>query len=555
MSPHRSLRPRLKPALISLTGLALAATGVLAPLPALAGSPPDVTHDAQIVDGNAFLSNGYAEFGARPNGSFGSAIDAPAGYHPLTNNADTLGFRVDRDKDGWGVGVDDGDFFTPGGPWEGWRLQVGAAEMKTNTYQSTAIVGSYSAPTSGPGGASVTWSSAAPVDGVGVTQLVTIGAGSRSIHVDITLTNTTGATLTDILYARDFDADNCVMRTEPVCDTNGDGLANGKGVYETWNTIVAQRAEGDDASIVSADQTDGSYIDLRSTATGSLVGFGYCQSRETCTAADPKGTRKFADELVFLTIETPSLAPGASRTFRFSYVLVEDEAIPEPPPVKEPTVGSVNTRARAIIGGKHRVPATCRTRGADLRACKVTLTAKDAGERIVVGRAKGHFAAAEERRGVVRVPLNRRGRALVHRLGGVKVKVSGVVRAVKSSGPVTRTDRTVLLPRVVRLDPVLFEASSTQVGAPDRAALVKISKRLDHVRLIRIIGHADDRGGAARNQELGGQRAEAVRSILGRGNGGIRMEVSSQGERSPVADNSTAKGRAQNRRAMVVIRY
>ena len=119
----------------------------------------------------------------------------------------------------------------------------------------------------------------------------------------------------------------------------------------------------------------------------------------------------------------------------------------------------------------------------------------------------------------------------------------------------TRRDRIVLLPRVVRLDPVLFAASSTRVEQPHRADLTQASKRLTWVRHIRITGHTDSRGNADRNRALGLRRADSVRSILAQGNAGVRMEISSQGERSPAAPNSTEQGRAQNRRVMVVIRY
>ncbi len=551
-------RPHLKPLLISLTGLCVGATGALVPLAATAAP----THDSQIVEGNAFMSNGYVELGSRPNGSFGSDVDAPAGYHPLSESGDILGFRADRDKDGWGVGVDDGDFFTPGTPLERWAIRVDENSFRSNDSFGTAIPGSHSGPASGSSGTSVTWSSDAPVDGVSVSQVVTIPAGSRLVHVDVTLTNTTANALGNVRYIREVDPDNCRMRTEDVCDHDGDGVADGPGSYATWNTIVGQKADGDPASIVSADQTDGSYFDLRTTAAGSeaivkdwAVGrtARRCAEGASCATAEPKGTRTFGDDLIRVSVDTANLAPGASRNFRVSYVLNEDEAAPVPP--AQPTVGSVHTRARMVIGGAHRVPVTCRTRGADLDRCKLTLTARKGGKSVVIGRKTGNFAAADVRRAVVRVPLNRRGRALVHRLGGVNVKVTGVIRAADSSGPVTRTDRIRLLPRQVRLDPVLFDVSSARVDKPYRAYLTRISKRLAYVRLIRITGHTDNDGTPADNFKLGLDRAKAVRAILAQGHRRIKTDVFSRGESAPVASNGTARGRAQNRRAIVVIRY
>src|SRR5690348_4460662 len=38
--------------------------------------------DAQVVAGEAFLTNDFVEVGSRANGSFGSNSAAPGGYHP-----------------------------------------------------------------------------------------------------------------------------------------------------------------------------------------------------------------------------------------------------------------------------------------------------------------------------------------------------------------------------------------------------------------------------------------------------------------------------------------
>ncbi|QZY28349.1 OmpA family protein [Nocardioides coralli] len=511
--------------------------------------------DSQIVAGNAFMSNGYIELGSRPNGSFGSDTDAPAGYHPLTTGSrQVLGFRADRDKDGWGVGTDDGDFFTPGIPWEAWALAVGDGPWRENSSSVTGVPGAHASPETGPGGASGTWEADAPVDGIHLTQVVTIPAGSRLLNVDVTLTNTTGDVLNNVRYLRTVDPDNCAMRTEPVCDTDGDGAADGAAWYATWNTVVAQKAAGDARSIVSADQTDGSYLDLRTAAAGSSVGFctGFSVSR--CASDSPVGERKFADDAFYLRVDTPTLAAGASRTFRFQYVLAEDEAVL--PPAAEPTVGTVKTRPRAVLGNAGKVPATCRTKGADLARCKIVLTTRSNGERVVLGKKARSFASADVRRGVVKVPLNRRGKALLNRLGGVDVKVTGVVRAVGSSKPVTRKDRIRLLPRTVSLSPVMFGAKTSQVEHPYRGYLNGVAQRLRHVKLIRITGHTDNQGTPAYNMRLGLDRAKAVRAILDSGQGTRpRFRLESRGEHAPVASNATKEGRAQNRRAVIVIRY
>lgn len=71
---------------------------------------------------------------------------------------------------------------------------------------------------------------------------------------------------------------------------------------------------------------------------------------------------------------------------------------------------------------------------------------------------------------------------------------------------------------------------------------------------IRIDGHTDSQGAASYNQGLSERRAASVKGYLsGRGVHSYRMVTYGFGEERPIADNSTAAGRAQNRRVEVAI--
>lgn len=71
---------------------------------------------------------------------------------------------------------------------------------------------------------------------------------------------------------------------------------------------------------------------------------------------------------------------------------------------------------------------------------------------------------------------------------------------------------------------------------------------------VEIQGHTDSTGPENYNEELGLERAQAVRQYLGRNGVPLhRMEVISYGESSPIADNGTREGRAQNRRVALVV--
>jgi len=72
---------------------------------------------------------------------------------------------------------------------------------------------------------------------------------------------------------------------------------------------------------------------------------------------------------------------------------------------------------------------------------------------------------------------------------------------------------------------------------------------------IEVIGHTDNVGAAAYNQDLSQRRAVAVASVL-RGSGvpGGRIATIGAGEDQPIASNTTPAGRAQNRRVEIIIR-
>ena len=72
---------------------------------------------------------------------------------------------------------------------------------------------------------------------------------------------------------------------------------------------------------------------------------------------------------------------------------------------------------------------------------------------------------------------------------------------------------------------------------------------------IEVIGHTDNSGSAAYNQDLSQRRAVSVANVLresGVPNG--RIAAYGRGEDQPIASNLTVEGRAQNRRVEIIIR-
>jgi OmpA-OmpF porin, OOP family len=69
-----------------------------------------------------------------------------------------------------------------------------------------------------------------------------------------------------------------------------------------------------------------------------------------------------------------------------------------------------------------------------------------------------------------------------------------------------------------------------------------------------VVGHTDSVGSQKYNQILGQKRANAVKNwLIKQGVESKRINASSKGETQPIASNKTKKGRAENRRAVIVI--
>lgn len=72
---------------------------------------------------------------------------------------------------------------------------------------------------------------------------------------------------------------------------------------------------------------------------------------------------------------------------------------------------------------------------------------------------------------------------------------------------------------------------------------------------IEVIGHTDNTGSAAYNQDLSQRRAVSVAEVLrSTGVPSNRVAAFGRGEDMPVASNATESGRAQNRRVEIIIR-
>jgi outer membrane protein OmpA-like peptidoglycan-associated protein len=103
---------------------------------------------------------------------------------------------------------------------------------------------------------------------------------------------------------------------------------------------------------------------------------------------------------------------------------------------------------------------------------------------------------------------------------------------------------------------VLFRSAKSDLLSSAQVKLDQVAKALLAIRARNLIveGHTDSRGSESYNQGLSQRRADTVRDYLvQRGYPADRIQARGKGKGSPIADNASPEGRANNRRVEIVI--
>jgi outer membrane protein OmpA-like peptidoglycan-associated protein len=103
---------------------------------------------------------------------------------------------------------------------------------------------------------------------------------------------------------------------------------------------------------------------------------------------------------------------------------------------------------------------------------------------------------------------------------------------------------------------VLFRSAESTLLSSAQVKLDQVANALLAVRARNLIveGHTDSQGSESYNQGLSQRRADAVRDYLvQRGYPADRIQARGKGKGSPIADNASPEGRANNRRVEIII--
>jgi outer membrane protein OmpA-like peptidoglycan-associated protein len=105
-------------------------------------------------------------------------------------------------------------------------------------------------------------------------------------------------------------------------------------------------------------------------------------------------------------------------------------------------------------------------------------------------------------------------------------------------------------------DNILFAVDSAALSNAQQADLVAVAASLNRYpnTTVSVVGHTDNTGDAAYNQDLSERRAQSVAAVLrAAGVAPARIQAIGRGEDAPVASNQTPEGRQLNRRVEIVI--
>jgi len=103
---------------------------------------------------------------------------------------------------------------------------------------------------------------------------------------------------------------------------------------------------------------------------------------------------------------------------------------------------------------------------------------------------------------------------------------------------------------------VLFGSDVESLNAPSTEIVQRIGKALLGVGIerVRVDGHTDASGKETYNQQLSLRRAKSVAQVLvGVGMKEENVQMRGLGSSEPVASNTTAAGRTENRRVSIVV--
>ncbi|WP_203295747.1 OmpA family protein [Luteirhabdus pelagi] len=196
--------------------------------------------------------------------------------------------------------------------------------------------------------------------------------------------------------------------------------------------------------------------------------------------------------------------------------------------------------------------------------CEATRNANNKQKGAVIGAAGGAILGA-----IIGNNVGKGGNGeLGAVIGGVVGGTAGVIIGNKMDKQAQQIEQEIPGAQVERVDDgivvtfdetsgVYFDTNKYNINAASQETLNKLANVLQEYPKtdVLVVGHTDSTGSEEYNMTLSKQRAQSVTNYFtqNRGLAPGRFTTNWFGETTPVADNSTAEGRAKNRRVNVAI--
>jgi hypothetical protein len=275
---------------------------------------------SENIGTNAFIKANYLEIGVSGKGCLVSTAAPPANYHKHAQSV-YLGMVSDNAKNGWTVGTppQSGDYFEPGVPFEGFKVEFNGITYENNANVTTiGIPGANQTIADTPELKKALWQGE-KTGLFSLSQTVEVGNDNTYAVFKIVLTNLSSSSA-NIYYSRAVDPDQ-------ENHTGGGGAS-------TINTIVSQYSSGVPSLVRAIGRTHGLYFGMMSNDPRSKVcftGFTWSltpsQYYSGSNGAVLSGTSN-ADYATAITFYFPNVPPSSSVTFEYAFLTNQsDEAL------------------------------------------------------------------------------------------------------------------------------------------------------------------------------------------------------------------------------------
>ena len=210
---------------------------------------------------------------------------------------------------------------------------------------------------------------------------------------------------------------------------------------------------------------------------------------------------------------------------------------------------------KTIIHANKRMTIICRlSKGSTVQTCDGKAYARLKGKLVLVATGKRTLNKTGSLSAGVRVKLNKVGMAALKRHPeGLKVSVKMVSKTREGKTLTTRVNTKIYAARKTA-HPILSPVDSASAFGPGgklRSQIKSIAKNIKGAKSVLCVGHTDNTGSVAD----GLARAKAACAELKALGVDAKFTTQSKGSTAPRATNKTPKGRALNRRVVLLVRF